>query len=490
MKSNIYLICCPFFYIERRWSFILKNEIYSIGVDIGTSTTEVIVSKLKIKNVLSSSLIEETEIEEKEIIYKSPIVFTPLLDEVTINFAKIKDIVSKALNLSKVEKSDISTGAVIITGETARKENASEVSKSLSEYLGDFVVATAGPKLESLLAGYGSGACDISKKLNRRVINLDIGGGTTNISIFNCGECEQTFALDIGGRLIKFDYEGNVIYISKRIEFLIEDMNLNIKLGQSVELKELEAMCKRLSESLLEVCCLKELCEDTKRLFISEEFKSFKVDYISFSGGIGEYVGKINEKMTLKDIIKHNDMGPLLGACISKEFEKYKEMLLSPKEKIRATVIGAGNHSLTISGSTIAFDRSILPLKNIPIIKPFGEKENFKDIYFLGNKKINMYEDTKVAISLIGPKSPSYEEIKIIANEIIKLFEEINGPIIVILENDFAKALGQVISLSLNKKREVICIDKISTRNGDYIDIGLPIGNAIPAVIKTLIYNC
>lgn len=484
------MTCCPFFYLEGWWNCISKKEIYSIGVDIGTSTTEVIVSKLKIKNVLSTSLIEETEIEDKEIIHKSPIVFTPLLDEVTIDFIKVKDIVSEAINLSNVEKSNISTGAVIITGETARKENASEVSKNLSEYLGDFVVATAGPKLESLLAGYGSGACDISKKLNRRVINLDIGGGTTNIAIFNCGECEQTFALDIGGRLIKFDNEEKVIYISKRIQFLIENMHINIKLGERVESKNLDIICKKLSESLLEVCCLKELCEDTKRLFISEEFEPFKADYISFSGGIGEYIGQTKGNLQLKDILKHNDIGPLLGACISKTFENYKEILLSPKEKIRATVIGAGNHSLTISGSTIAFDKSILPLKNIPIIKPFGEKENLKEIYFLGNKKLNMYEDTKVAISLIGPKSPSYEDIKVIASGVIKLFEEINGPIIVVLENDFAKALGQVISLNLNKKREVICIDKISTKNGDYIDIGLPIGNAIPVVIKTLIYNC
>jgi len=448
------------------------------------------VSKLKLKNILSSSLIKETIIEGKEIIYKSPIVFTPLLDEVTIDSAKIKDIVFKALYLSGVEKDEISTGAVIITGETARKENAMEVSKNLSEYLGDFVVATAGPKLESLLAGYGSGACDISKKLNRRIINLDIGGGTTNISIFNCGECEQTFALDVGGRLIKFDNEGYVIYISKRIQFIIEDMNINIQLGKKVELKDLVIICNKLAKSLLEVCCLSELCEDTRRLFISEEFEPFKVDYISFSGGIGEYIGQTNENIQLKDILKHNDMGPLLGTCISKEFEKYKKVLLSPKEKTRATVIGAGNHSLTISGSTITFDKSILPLKNIPIIKIFDKEENLKDICFIGKKKLGIYGDTTVAISLIGPKSPSYEEAKVIANEIIKLFEEINGPIIVVLENDFAKALGQVISLNLNKKREVICIDKISTKNGDYIDMGLPIGDSIPVVIKTLIYNC
>lgn len=447
------------------------------------------MSRLKIKNILSSSLIKEIIIEEKEIVYKSPIAFTPLLDEVTIDFERINDIISEALSLSGIEKEDISTGAVIITGETARKENAMEVSKNLSEYLGDFVVATAGPKLESLLAGFGSGASEMSKNLNRRIINLDIGGGTTNVSIFNCGECEQTFALDIGGRLIKFNDKEEVEYISKRIEFLIQKLGVSIKVGQKVQLKDLMIVCRKLAESLLEVCCLKELSEDTKRLFISDIFKEFKPDYISFSGGIGEYIGKINEKINLEYVLRHNDIGPLLGSCISKAFAKYKEMLLPPKEKIRATVIGAGNHSLTISGSTIAFDKSVLPLKNIPIIKPFDKYEKLNEIYEQGLKKLEMYEDTPVAISIAGTKSPSYEEIKLIGNGIMKFFQKVKGPIIVILENDFAKALGQIISLKLKENREVICIDKISTKNGDYIDIGLPIGDAIPVVIKTLIYK-
>lgn len=438
---------------------------------------------------MSSSLIKETVIEGKEIIYKSPVIVTPLLDEVTIDFNGIKDIVSRALKESNIDKNQISTGAVIITGETARKENAEEVSKNLSEYLGDFVVATAGPKLESLLAGYGSGASEMSKNLSRRVVNLDIGGGTTNVSVFNCGECEQTFALDTGGRLIKFNDEGEIIYLSKRIEFLVKKMGLNLKLGRRAELHELEIICKKLSKCLLEVCCLEELSEDTKRLFISEGFELFEVDYIGFSGGVGEYVREVNKNISLEEIRKHNDIGPLLGNHISREFEDYKNIILSPKERIRATVIGAGNHSLNISGSTIAFEKSILPLKNIPIIKPFEKEENLNEIYIKASPKLDLYNESMVAISLKGPKSPSYEDIKLIGREIIKFFEKVIGPIIVILENDFAKALGQVISLNLREKREVICIDKISTKNGDYIDIGLPIGEAIPVVIKTLIYN-
>lgn len=434
-------------------------------------------------------MINETIIDKKEIIYKSPIAFTPLLNQVTIDFLKVKAIVSEALNVSGIKKEDISTGAVIITGETARKENAMEVSKNLSEYLGEFVVATAGPKLESLLAGYGSGAAEMSKSFNRRIINFDIGGGTTNVAIFNCGECEQTFALDIGGRLIKFNDAGEVIYASERIKFLIKKLGISIKIGEIAEIKALESICEKLAQSLLEVCCLKEICEDTKRLFISEDFEAFEADYISFSGGVGEYVGKAYKEISIKAVLKHNDIGALLGYYISKKFNKHREKLLPPKEKIRATVIGAGNHSLTISGSTITFDKEVLPLKNIPIIKLFNKEEKLSEIYTQGMKKVDMYGGTTTAISLVGPKSPSYEEIKLIGNEIMKLFKEINGPIIVVLENDFAKALGQIISLNLKEKRSVICLDKISTSNGEYIDIGLPIGEAVPVVIKTLIYN-
>jgi ethanolamine utilization protein EutA len=467
----------------------LENVIYSIGVDIGTSTTEVILSRLKLKTIVGPSLIKETVIEDKEVIYKSPIEFTPLLDAVTIDFEKIKVIVEKAIKQSGIEKDNISTGAVIITGETARKENASEVSHKLSEYLGSFVVATAGPKLEALLAAQGAGASELSKNLNKKVINLDIGGGTTNIAVFNYGSCQETFALDIGGRLIRFDPKGRVIYISRRIEFLLKHMNLDIKLGAKASLLELKALCLKLAQCLLEASCLSKLTKETRILFITEEPKPFAADFISFSGGVAEYIGTTIEDTKFEALARHNDIGPLLGICISEVFNNYKDKLILPKERIRATVIGAGNHSLTISGSTIAFDKSILPLKNIPIIKPFISDENMNEIFTMGKKYISIYENTAVALSFAGPKSPSYQELKVISKEIIKLYEEISGPIIVILENDFAKALGQMVSLMVKEERQIICLDKISTKNGDYIDIGLPIGNAIPVVIKTLVYR-
>jgi ethanolamine utilization protein EutA len=168
---------------------------YSIGVDIGTSTTEIIISNIKISTRLGPSLLPATEIDETEVIYRSPVIFTPLISKDTIDFEQIREWVKMAFHESGIEKDEIETGAVIITGETARKDNARQVSTWLSEYLGDFVVSTAGPKLESVLAGRGAGISEESKKRSKKIINLDIGGGTLNAAVFDSGICTETFAI-------------------------------------------------------------------------------------------------------------------------------------------------------------------------------------------------------------------------------------------------------------------------------------------------------
>jgi Ethanolamine utilization protein, possible chaperonin protecting lyase from inhibition len=131
-----------------------------------------------------------------------------------------------------------------------------------------------------------------------------------------------------------------------------------------------------------------------------------------------------------------------------------------------------------------------LPIKNIPIIK-LEDKilSNEESIYKYITSKIRMYTDTLVAIAFRGQESPSYKQIQTMACGIIKSFEVLKSqPIIVVVENDFAKALGQTIRSKYSNK-DIICIDGISTSNGDYIDIGKPIAGAIPVVVKTLIFN-
>ncbi|MDF2887192.1 MAG: eutA [Lacrimispora sp.] len=462
---------------------------YSIGVDIGTSTTEIIISNIKISTRLGPSLLPTTKIDEIEVIYRSPVLFTPLISRDIINFEQIQERVKEAFKDSGIDKENIETGAVIITGETARKDNARQVNFWLSEYLGDFVVAIAGPKLESILAGKGAGISGESKRKSRKIINLDIGGGTLNAAVFDCGTCTDSFAMDIGGRLIQLDDAGNVTYISDRILHILENHKLPIRQGETADIKVLECFCGYLAESCLQALGLHEMNEDTLPLYITDFIIPENLDFISISGGVGEYVGSLKEGQDQEQWFQYGDIGPLLGIKITQALAPYKNRLITPEEKIRATVIGAGSHSLSVSGSTVGVEPSILPMRNIPIVKCPAAANQWEDVFRSTRPLMELYEDDVIAVSIKGEKSPGYEELKLLANQIANLYEGLKSPVIVLLKEDFAKALSQMIRIHTSCSKPVICLDQIQFENGDYIDIGSPVGSAVPVVIKTLVYQ-
>lgn len=165
----------------------MRQEIKSIGIDIGTSTTQLVFSRIVVENVAGSYNVPRVSIVEKEVIYRSKIYFTPLRSATEIDAEAVQKIVSQEYKAAGMKPEDLSTGAVIITGETARKQNANEVLAALSDFAGDFVVATAGPDLESVLAARGAGTDVLSEEHRSVVANLDVGGGTTNIAVYQKG---------------------------------------------------------------------------------------------------------------------------------------------------------------------------------------------------------------------------------------------------------------------------------------------------------------
>ncbi len=463
--------------------------LYSIGVDIGTSTTEIIISNIKISTRLGLSLLPATKIDETEVIYRSPVIFTPLISKTAIDFEQIRERIKAAFKESGIRKDQIETGAVIITGETARKDNARQVNIWLSEYLGDFVVAAAGPKLESVLAGRGAGISEESKKRSKRIINLDIGGGTLNAAVFDCGDCTETFAMDIGGRLIRLNDSRTVTYISDRIVHILENHKLSITPGETADIKVLERFCSYLADCCLQALGLQEMSEDTRLLYITDFTIPKDIDLISISGGVGEYVGVLNEIPDLEQWFRYGDIGPLLGTKLTQALAPWQSRLISPGEKISATVIGAGSHSLSVSGNTIGVDESILPIRNIPIIKCPAEPDQWETVFRSTRPLMELYEEDVLAVSIKGRKSPGYGELKTLAHQIASLYEGLKSPVIVLLKEDFAKALSQMIRIHTPCRKPVICLDQIQIENGDYIDIGSPVGSAVPVIIKTLVYQ-
>lgn len=467
--------------------FKVKEIILSVGIDIGTATTQLIFSKITVCNTAGAFSIPNIKITDKKIIYKSKIYFTPLVSDEKIDFIKIKKIISAEYKNALIEKEDIRTGAIIITGETARKENAEEVLAALSEFAGDFVVETAGADLEAILAGFGAGASEVSKKTREKVVNFDIGGGTTNSVAFKDGEVIDAFALNIGGRLIRFNEDFSISYISKKILPILKSLNLNFAIGSIPDFNELVRVTNFLASTLLKIVKNEELDEVGSKLFIEHNNKVLTADKVMFSGGVSEFVYSYNDVNEISELMEYGDIGPLLGWSIRNIFQEHKLKIIEPKEKIRATVIGAGSHSMAISGSTIVFDDEILPVKNVPIVKL---SEGSKGI-IINNiiNKTKLYENSNIALAFKGEKSPSYEEVKAIGGTIVEALKNRSDPIIVIVENDFAKALGQTIKNIVNDSKKVICIDGIKVENGDYVDIGKSISSVVPVVIKTLIFN-
>ena len=475
----------------------MHEVILSAGIDIGTSTTQLIFSRLTLENQATSYMTPKISIVDKTVVYRSPIYFTPLKSAAEIDAEAVKGIVRREYAAAGMSPGEIQTGAVIITGETARKRNANEVLAALSDMAGDFVVATAGPDLESVLSARGAGADTLSKKRRMAVANLDVGGGTSNIALYQNGALRGTCCLDIGGRLIKVA-GGQVTYVYPKLQALANRHGIQISAGSRADPDTLYQICRLMAAQLAQALHLSPMDSEHKGLYTNNG-KTLPaqpaVQAITFSGGVADCV----YQETQGDVFRYGDIGVLLGRAIREEAALGRVERCAAAETIRATVVGAGTHATDVSGSTIRYERSRLPVKNVPILKVSAEDEASLETLKASiayQLPLHMPEGRieQVAIAFAGTKRTSFVEVQALAAAIIEGAKEVidsRFPLIVVVENDVGKVLGNALNVMLKHEKDVICIDGIHTANGDYIDIGEPVagGQVLPVVIKTLVFN-
>ena len=445
----------------------MSERLKSVGLDVGTTSTQMVVSELIIENRASSFAVPDMEIAQRKILYRSPVYFTPLLDESRVDGAAIRALVEAEYKKAGITRECVDTGAVIITGETSRKENARAVLDALSDYAGDFVVATAGPDLESILAAKGAGSVDHSEQTGKTVLHMDIGGGTSNLALIREGKVIRTGCLNVGGRLIKLDKQGTVTYCSPVLAGICE-----IKVGNTVEREKLKQTARVLVQALEMAAGLREpgvLLEQllTKETAIAWTPPQEKV-VLSFSGGVADCI------QTEHAFLAFGDLGPELGQAIRESRLCRGEYILG-SETIRATVIGAGCHSAQLSGSTVFYQNVEFPLKNLPVV-------NISEISSI-TEKLKTQEGMTV-LAMPGLSSPSYRQVAALAQQ---LTEQVTGPILLCLEQDMAKALGQALAVRLPPDAQILCIDRVRVGEGSYLDIGAPVAQALPVVVKTLV---
>jgi ethanolamine utilization protein EutA len=314
-----------------------------------------------------------------------------------------------------------------------------------------------------VLAAKGAGAVDHSVKTGKRVLHFDIGGGTSNFCLIEDGNIVTTGCLNVGGRLIKYDKDHKITYISPVLAGLTA-----LKVGDFMEKEQADNVARLLAQVLEMGAGLREKSElydamSTKEVRAAQAPVG-QSGVISFSGGVADCVG------TDFPWDRFGDLGPSLGNAIRESRLCRGEFMLG-QETIRATVIGAGCHSTQLSGSTV-FHRNVeFPLKNLTVVTKVSDLQRL---------------DSPGVLALEGIPSPSYAQVQALADEIA---EKVKPPVYVAVEADMAKALGHALILRLGSSAQVLCIDRVRLTEGDYLDVGTPMGPAIPVVIKTLILS-
>ncbi|MCH6551858.1 MAG: ethanolamine ammonia-lyase reactivating factor EutA, partial [Planctomycetes bacterium] len=346
----------------------------SVGIDIGSSTSHLTFSKLVLERQ-GVALSSRFEVVERTVTHRSPILLTPYVDLFTIDTEELSRFIKGVYEDAGMRPEDVDTGATIFTGEAAKKNNAEAISALFAAEAGKFVCATAGPNLEAVMAAHGSGACARSESVDgeaRTVLNVDMGGGTAKLAICRDGEIVETAAINVGARLVAMDELGRITRIEPAGLIVAEELGIPLEVGGTLSETQQRAMAEVLADCVLNLAERRPLAPLTDRLMITDPL-SFDgpIDAVTFSGGVSEYVYG-NESRNF------GDLGILLGKAVRAGVDRLGAPIEPSEQQIRATVIGAGQYTLQVSGSTIFISRpDLLPLRNLPVAAPIMPSSDY-----------------------------------------------------------------------------------------------------------------
>ena len=470
-------------------------NVLSVGIDVGSSTSHLVFSGLTLRREQSfMNMSNRFHLINRKLIHEGNIIDTPLLDRFTIDIDSVIKFFEEEYEKAGITTEMVDTGAVIVTGETAKKQNAEEIVRRLSSSSGKFVIAAAGPNFESLLGAMGSGIVNQTLEDGNTVMNIDIGGGTSNLAIASKGQVVSTSCINVGGRLLGIDKDFKIWRIDEPTEFLFKELDLDYEIGDVIPKKDVKLIAKEYARALIEVMIGPAKSRIAKYLMMTEDLDfSIPIDGYSFSGGVAEFIYGTEDT--------YEDIGIYLAEEIQSLMKRHKLPTIEPKNKIRATVIGAGSFSLSVSGSTCYFDKSILfPLENIPVINVNIQKENYsfeklKKEIDASFKRFDMKEGEDLVALYF--KDPIYRN-NFYLTDFAKAIEQAlpnsivnNRMVILIFDQDMGGSLGIALRRDTALQQNLICMDELELEEGDWIDIGAPLysGQAFPVTVKSLVFN-
>ncbi len=472
-----------------------QREVLSVGIDVGTTTTQVVFSQLVLHDVARPGQVPRIQVDEKSIVHQGEVHTTPLSAPDEVNAEALAALVRAEFDAAGVAPSSVETGAVIITGETARTKNADAILAALSAQAGDFVVTIAGPNAEAQIAGRGSGAARWSVDRYEQVTNVDIGGGTSNAAVFRMGRHLCSSALSVGGRQVEIDASGLVLRVAPPGRSIVEGLGLQLKEGVRATLEQLRAFCDVMADLVVDLATGTEVRVGHGVQLTPPLHDAAASASVFLTGGVGACYYDAPPVRTVAEVAAYGDVGPLLADSLRRNERLRRLEVRRPPETLRATVLGAAGQTVTLSGSTIWVARDLLPLRNLPVLRPAmpgpGGGASFTSAVGEARRRWDLDADALAAIVVDLPQGLGYAGLQAVATEIAEYHDSRGSdrPLVLVLGQDYAQVLGQTLQ-TVRPGLPLVVIDQVGLGEGDFIDIGLPVldGRAVPLSIKTLVF--
>ena len=473
-------------------------KLISVGIDVGTATTQIVFSRLVLRR-LGRELSSRFVVAERQTLYLSPIHFTPYTPgRERIDDQALGRLVDSAYEEAEISPDHVDTGAIILTGEAIRRDNARAIADLFAAQSGNFVCASAGHNFEALLSAHGSGAVAFSAERKCRVLNIDIGGGTTKLTVVEEGKVLSTGAFHIGGRLLATDDAGIVSVLEPGGQALARQAGFELKIGDPITSEQTERLADRMAVAVLTLAREEKPAPEFERLWLTPSLNGAKrYDAVVFSGGVGEYVYG-------KEIKSYGDLGASLGKALQRRIHNgdLTWPIAPARECIRATVMGAAQHTVQVSGNTIyRSNDDLLPRKNLQVLRPVVDLSDDIGAPALAQAIADHFQvfdlkegEAEVALVFRWGGPPAAIRIAAFCRGLMEGLPRTlasGRPIYLVFDHDLAGSVGTILKNDFTVKNDILAIDGITLRDFDFIDIGkvLEPSGTVPVTIKSLVFR-
>ncbi len=477
---------------ESRDEFSLTT----VGIDIGSSTSHIVFSRVRFRR-LGTLLSSRFGVVGREVLWQSKIQMTPYAPNGLIDPVALKLFVQDCYVAAGLDQADVDSGAVILTGTALKRRNARSISEAVADETGRFVCISAGPHLEAQLGVLGSGAAIVSRGIDARILHLDVGGGTTKLSVVEGGEVIASAAIAVGARLVAFDEARRIVRFEDAAREAARALDVEMGLGKPLAPDDQAGLVHLLAGIVIDASLGRVQSELARRLMLTEPLPvNTAFEAMTCSGGVAEYVyGRENGQF--------GDLGRSLAEEIRRATESgdLPRPLLEPKEGIRATVIGASQFTVQVSGSTISLsDADLLPIHNLPVsLLPLKLATNPDSRAIASAIRTTLARDhlegraSGLALAIRWSGSPVYERLRAVAQGIAHGLRGLvpeTSPIVLVFDADVSYLVGEIIRRELDLRIHLFALDGLQLTDFDFVDIGEPLQPAgvVPVVIKSLLF--